>query len=483
MVIEIASSNLSSTDPFMNQSVIQEAMDKSDDGIIILPTGEWPLKPSIKGPPVQQGLNWPIVFHAITIKSGTTLMGQKGCKLVLDPTPPPKSTEYAMFRIEQGASTIRFKNIILDGGVEGPGLETNHHGVIAGTATDLSFENVSFCHFRGKGVFLGGHPTNEEKRIKNVSFVNCENRFTLGQFFTAVGVDNLQVIDCSAIDNGNYAAGGGAEAIILHSVRDALIHNMTVKNWGSAVTIASTPGSKNITLSSCTFNDQYVVSNTKNMMEGLSVIECSWDFSTITKKKTINMGFASSKMIFLKNTILCGGEIFYLSFSGNGFVSEMYFDKKQSEKAAVFMGQPSSFDGLSFSNSTIVGSLSIRKGCSRVHHINVNGDVGFRELSGCLIDQVEVNSFGDASLTGCENITLTQWKQKYAGNDRAISMTNCKNITIIFSDITMSGKSKLAVRSDKGQNILFLNGRWESQAGIPTTFGNIQLKNVDLVKS
>lgn len=483
MVIEIDSSNLSSKDPFLNQSVIQAAIDGSDDGIVLLPPGEWPLKPSIKGPPVQEGLNWPIVFHAITIKSGTTLMGQEGCKLVLDPTPPPKSTEYAMFRIEKGANTIRFKNITLEGGVEGPGLETNQHGVISGTANDLSFENVSLGRFRGKGVFLGGHPSDNEKRIKNVSFVRCDNRFTLGQFFTAVGVDNLQVIDCSAIDNGNYAAGGGAEAIILHSVRDAVIHGMTVKNWGSAITISSTPGSKNITLFSCDFNDQYVVSSTKNMMEGLSVIDCSWDFSTITKKKTINMGFASSKMIFLKNTILCGGEIFYLSFSGNGFVSEMYFDKKQSEKAAVFMGQPSSSDGLSFSNSTIVGSLSIRKGCSRVHNINVDGDIGFRELSGCLITNVVVNSSGDASLSGCQNLVVTQWRQKYTGNDRAISMTNCKKITVLLSDIVMSGKSKLAVRSDKGQEIVFFNGRWESQIGIPTTFGNVKLQNIELVKS
>lgn len=483
MAVEIAFSELSSKDPFVNQSVIQAAIDSSRDGIVLLPSGEWPLKPSMKGPPAQEGMNWPIVFHSITLRSGTTLIGQQGCTLVLDSTPPPKSTEYAMFRIEHGANTIRFKDIALNGGVDGPGLETNQHGVVSGTSTDLSFENVSFCHFRGKGVFLGGHPTDNEKRIKGVSFINCDNRFSLGQFFTAVGVDDLHVIGCSAIDNGNYAAGGGAEAIILHSVRDAVVHGMTVKNWGSAITISSTPGSKNITLSSCEFNDQYVYSGTKNMMDGLSVIDCSWDFSTVSTKKTTNMSFASSKMIFLKNTILCGGEIFYLSFSGNGIVSEMNFDKKLSEKAAVFMGQPSSSDGLRFSNSIIVGSLSIRKGCSSVSNLNVYGDIGFRELSDCRITNVVVNSYGDASLSGCQNLVVTQWRQKYTGNDRAISMTNCKNIIVVLSDIVMSGKSKLAVRSDKGQDVLFFNGRWESPIGVPTTFGNVQLQDIELVKA
>lgn len=483
MIIEIASSNLSSTDPLMNQSVIQEAIDKSNGGIIILPSGEWPLKPLIKGPPAQDGINWPRVVHALTVKEGTTIIGQSKCTLVLDPTPPPKSTEYSMFRIDDAAGTISFKNITLDGGVKGPGLETNHHGVICGTAHDLSFENVCFRNFRGKGVFLGGHPTNNEKRIKNVSFVNCENRFTLGQFFTAVGVDNLQVIDCNAVDNGNYAAGGGAEAIILHSVRDAVIHGMTVKNWGSAVTIASTPGSKNITLSSCNFNDQYVASGVKNMMEGLSVINCSWDYSTIDKKKTTNFGFASSDMLFGGNKITGGGSVFYVSFSGNGIVFDNKFELGLAEKAAVFMGQPSPSNGLKFLNSIIVGSLSIRKGCVLVNNITVHGKLGLLGLTGSSIENVEVNSADDVLFDLCENITLIRWKQKYTGSDRSITMRNCRNINAIFTDINMSGKSRTAIRAEKSQDLLFLNGRWESSFGVPTIFGNVQLQNVELVKS
>lgn len=290
-----------------NGSAIQRAIDAAPAGsVVTIPAGTWRVRPR-KGPYRPFAVvGRPDIWCSFVLRSGVTLSGV-GAKAELRFDEPADQHKTRCICYCPGPSVpvgehvpaAVVSNLSLTGSMYVPGTEGPDTAIHA-SGGNLLVRGCTFRGWRGKAVHAYGSLA---AMIEAVDINDCHFSRGYGQALGASYVHYLAMRACRVYKNLNWSFPSrtrGAEAILLHAVKNLLLTDVYVNDWGTALSLTSNADGveyDNVALDGCGFGCNGFVCSPSVHPAMMQIMNCTWDFAGDPRENTAPLSVSVSDQL------------------------------------------------------------------------------------------------------------------------------------------------------------------------------------------